>query len=227
MTLYKLPTLALISLALAAASCEAQDRRADSQSQHSPATQAGKATEEKRPVNYLPLSTRSRWEYDVTIDLPLGVQKQASAVTKVDGRVEIDGKTYFKVVMQVYGAPVNPTNVVYFRPTDKGLYQILEGEEKHGEWLFLPKELKVGQKWSASTPSSKFEFEVTDRCDLTCLGKTYKNCIALSVDMKSKFGSISQKQWLAPGVGLVKQFDDHTLFDSTAELKKYVGESKR
>src|SRR3569623_995010 len=147
MMLHKLTTLALVSLALAAASCEAQQRQADSQPRRPPSTQGGKAAEEQPPVNYLPLSTRSRWEYDVTIDLPLSMQKQASAVTKVDGRVEIDGKTYYKVVMQVYDAPVNPTNVVYFRPTDKGIYQILEGEEKHGEWLFLPKELKVGLLW--------------------------------------------------------------------------------
>src|SRR6185437_444726 len=172
--------------------------------------------------DYMPLSLGDRWEYDVTIELPLLAAKQASATTKVEGLYEIDGKKYYKVVMQVSGAPVNPKSVVYCRPTAKGVFQILEGEEKESEWLYLPRELKVGQKWTAATSGSKFTFEVTGRGDVDCLGKTYKNCFQITVDMQSKFGSIKQEQWLAPGIGLVKQVDHHSLFDSTAVLRKFV-----
>ena len=175
-------------------------------------------------ADYLPLSARSSWEYDVTIDLPLGVSRQASAVTEVAGLVEIDGKTYYKVVMQVFGAPVEVKHVAFYRPSERGVFQMLEGEEEHGEWLYLPPRLKVGQKWSAETGKSTFHFEVVDRRDLDCLGKTYQDCLQIAIEMKSKFGSIKQEQWLAPGVGPVKQIDHHALFDSTSLLKKYVAD---
>lgn len=217
--------IATIWLTVAVGCAQAEDARAPAQPRRLPSTQPHRAGKEPAAANYLPLTRRSRWEYEVLIDLPLGAQKLASAVTRVDGEVEIGGKTYYKVVMQVHGAPVNPTHVVYFRLSDRGVFQILEGEEKSGEWLYLPKQLSVGQKWSATTPSSKFDFEVADRRDLTCLGKTYKDCVEIKVEMRGKFGSITQRQWLAPGVGLVKQIDDHALFESTAELKKFVRET--
>jgi hypothetical protein len=172
---------------------------------------------------YMPLAADSRWEFDVTIELPLGAMQKAGAVTEVTGLAEIDGKTYYKAVMQVSGAPVNPKHVAYFRPSTQGLYQILEGEEEHGEWLYLPAKLEVGKKWSADTGKSTFNFEVIGRGDVDCQGKTYRDCLQLVIDMRSKFGSIKQELWLAPGVGPVKQVDHHTLFDSTAVLKKRVG----
>lgn len=175
-------------------------------------------------ADYLPLAAPSRWEYDVTIDLPLGVSQQASAVTEVEGLVEIGDKRYYKVVMQVFGAPVEVKHVAFYRPSERGMFQMLEGEEEHGEWLYLPPRLKVGQKWSAETGKSTFHFEVVDRRDLDCLGKIYQDCLQIAIEMKSKFGSIKQEQWLAPGVGPVKQIDHHALFDSTSLLKKYVAD---
>lgn len=211
-------------LAIAAARVEVGF--ADEPPRRLPTTQTQREARRPRTPNYLPLSDGARWEYEVVIDLPLGAQKLASAVTRVDGSVEIGGKTYFKVVMQVHGAPFNPSHVAYYRPTDRGVFQILEGEEEQGERLYLPSELKIGQKWNIVTPSSKFDFEVVGRCDLTCLGKRYKDCVEIKVEMRGKFGSITQQQWLAPGVGLVKQVDDHTLFDSTTELKKFIRETR-
>jgi hypothetical protein len=126
--------------------------------------------------------------------------------------------------MQVSGAPVNPKHVAYFRPSSQGIYQILEGEEEHGEWLYLPAKLEVGRKWSADTGKSTFNFEIVGRGDVDCLGTTYRDCVQLAIDMRSKFGSIKQELWLAPGIGPVKQVDHHTLFDSTAVLKKRGGE---
>ncbi|HUY92926.1 MAG TPA: hypothetical protein VMV10_29620 [Pirellulales bacterium] len=196
-----------------------QEGRAPPPGENDPAP---RQPEEERPADYLPLSADSRWIYDVTIDLPVVGSQKASAVTKVEGSVEIDGKTYYKVVMQVSGAPVNPKHVAYFRPTAQGVFQILEGEEEHGEWLYLPRRLEIGQKWSAETGESKFEFEVAGRRDVDCLGKTYENCVQIVVEMHGKFGSMKQEQWLAPGVGPVKQVDHHTLFDSTAVLKNRV-----
>ncbi|HVX62502.1 MAG TPA: hypothetical protein VHC19_17930, partial [Pirellulales bacterium] len=199
---------------------------ADDPPRRLPPLQATREEKQSRAPSYMPLSDGARWEYEVVIDLPLGAQKLASAVTRVDGQVEIAGKRYFKVIMQVHGAPVNPTQVSYYRPTDHGVFQILEGEEKQGEWLYLPKELKTGQSWNVVTPGSKFDFEVVGRNDLTCLGKSYQDCVEIKVEMRGKFGSITQRQWLAPGVGLVKQVDDHTLFDSTTELKKFIRETR-
>lgn len=221
--------LALTALGLAAGGCNApaatQEAPAPKSSvaaaQRKPAdAPAGRQPNEVRPADYLPLSTESRWEYDVTIDLPVVGSQKASAVTKVDGKVEIDGKTYYKVVTKVAGAPVELEHAAYFRPTAEGVYQILEGEEEHGEWLYLPRRLEIGKKWSAETGKSKFEFEVADRRDMDCLGKTYENCVQILIEMHSKFGSMKQEQWLAPGVGPVKQVDHHALFDSTSVLKE-------
>lgn len=208
------------------ASAASEDR--DPPPQDSPRTDAPREQDsqpaaENDAARYMPLSADSRWEYDVTIQLPLGVSQQASAATEVLGMAEIEGKTYYKAAMQVSGAPVNPKHVAYFRPSSQGIYQILEGEEEHGEWLYLPAKLEVGRKWSADTGKSTFTFEVFGRGDVDCLGTTYEDCLQLVIDMRSKFGSIKQELWLAPGVGPVKQVDHHALFDSTAVLKKHVG----
>ena len=228
--------LGAATLCLAAGACNAPRATPDSPAQASvaqhnesqpaddpdPQQPAAEQAGEALPADYLPLAIGSRWEYDVTIELPLVGSQQASAVTQVEGPVEIGGKTYCKVVTEISGAPVNPRHVAFYRPGAEGAYQILEGEEEHGEWLYLPRRLEVGQKWTAQTGPSKFSFEVADRRDVDCLGKTYENCVLILIEMQSKFGSMKQEQWLAPGVGPVKQVDHHALFDSTAVLKKYV-----
>lgn len=228
--------LSIAALAIAAG-CNAPADSKPSAPQRSPAVSENREPVRPQPARekipprtaendaalYMPLSPDSRWEYDVTIELPLGAVQKASAATEVIGLAEIEGKTYYKAVMQVSGAPVNPKHVAYFRPSSQGIYQILEGEEEHGEWLYLPAKLEVGRKWSADTGKSTFNFEVVGRGDVDCLGKSYQDCLQLVIDMRSKFGSIKQELWLAPGIGPVKQVDHHTLFDSTAVLKKRGG----
>lgn len=228
--------LGAATLALAAGACNAPRATPDSPTRESLATQneqqpadeahpqppAAEQPGVEQPADYLPLAIGSRWEYEVTLELPIVGSQQASAVTQVEGQLEIGGKTYYKVVTEISGAPVNPKHVAFYRPAAEGVYQILEGEEEHGEWLYLPRRLEVGQKWTAETGPSKFRFEVADRRDVDCLGKTYENCLLILIEMQSKFGLMKQEQWLALGVGPVKQVDHHALFDSTAMLKKHV-----
>lgn len=228
--------LGAATLGWAAGACNAQRATPDASARQSPVASVQQNStdapepqqaeqvppDEKQAADYLPLAADSRWEYDVTIELPVVGSQQAGAVTKVEGQVDIGGKTYYKVVTEISGAPVNPKHVAFYRPAAEGVYQILEGEKEYGEWLYLPRRLAVGQKWNAETGPSKFNFAVAERRDLDCLGKTYENCLLILIEMQSKFGSMKQEQWLAPGVGPVKQVDHHALFESTAVLKKHI-----
>ncbi|HEV3022099.1 MAG TPA: hypothetical protein VGX76_06515 [Pirellulales bacterium] len=173
---------------------------------------------DEAPADYLPLSLTSRWEYDVEYQAPLADPRQATAVTRVEGQRTIAGKQYFKVVLQV-SIPLVPTSVTYYCKTAAGVFQILDGEEDAGEWLYLPAELEAGKRWTATAGSKHLEFEVLGHEDVSCGDTVYPDCIHLAVKIKSSLGTNQQEQWLAAGVGIVKQSDQTLLFKSVSTLR--------
>lgn len=173
--------------------------------------------------DYLPLEVGRVMRYEVSWSPPVGETRSATAVGEVPAKVEIAGKTYYKQVTKISGIPFSPTTVVYYRPTPQGVYQILEGEEDRPEWLYLPRAIEVGDTWSASTSHGELEFTAVGKEDVDTPSGDYRGCWRLSLVIKSPLGTVTEEQWLAPGVGFVKQVDRNPLFTSTTLLSKISG----
>lgn len=171
-------------------------------------------------VDYLPLEVGRTMVYDVTWSLPGLNPGQATATGSMVGRVEVDGKSYFQQTTTVSGLPYNLTKTALFRRTPQGIFQIWEGEEDSEEWLYLPADVKPGDEWTSTSPSGDYEFRAEGLEDVETPSGTYRDCLKLSLTIKATLSGGSDEQWLAPGVGVVKQVDRNRFFTSTTLLKE-------
>lgn len=173
--------------------------------------------------DYLPLVVGRVMHYDISWIPPVGEVRSATATADVQAQVEIAGKTYFKQVTKISGIPFSPTTVIYFRSAPEGVFQVFEGDESKPEWPYLPAEIKIGDRWSATTVQGDVEFTAKGIEDVETPSGTYRDCLKLSLVIKTALGKATEDQWLAPGVGSVKQVDRNALFFSTTLLKEVTG----
>jgi hypothetical protein len=168
---------------------------------------------------YLPLEAGREMRYLVTVTPPLGTPRKANATNKTEEAV-LNGKTYFKTTTTITGVPFIPDQAIYYRGTPEGVYQILAGDEESPEWLYLPAKIKIGDRWGAETPSGTFTFSAVGFEDVETPAGKYSNCLKLRVTMKKTLVTNTQEQWLAPGVGPVKQSDSNPVFSSATILEE-------
>ena len=169
-------------------------------------------------TEYLALEPGREVRYRVTVTPPLGKPRSATATNKVAGPTTLSGKTYYKVTTTIEGVPFFPDTLMYYRSSPQGIYQVLEGDEKSPEWLYLPAKIKIGDRWGAKRPSGDYEFTAVAVEDVETPNRKYVGCLKLSVTMKTRLATNKQEQWLAPGVGSVKQTDSNIFFSSTTLL---------
>lgn len=173
--------------------------------------------------DYLPLAAGRVMHYDVSWTPPVGAAKSATATADVQGKVEIAGKSYFKQITRISGIPFSPTTVLYFRRAQDGVYQIFEGDESKPEWLYLPANIHIGDRWNATTAQGDVEFTAAGIENVETPSGAYRDCLKLSLVIKTPLGKATEDQWLAPGVGSVKQVDQNPLFSSTTMLMETSG----
>ena len=171
-------------------------------------------------TRYLPLELGREMRYQVTVTPPLGKARKATATNKAAEQTVLNGKTYFKVTTTITGVPFIPDQLIYYRSAPEGIYQVLEGDEKSPEWLYLPAKIKIGDQWGAKTPSGDFQFTAAGIEDVETPAGKYPRCLKLSVVMKKTIVTNTQTQWLAPGVGSVKQADSNAFFSSATALEE-------
>jgi hypothetical protein len=171
-------------------------------------------------TRYLVLDLGREMRYQVTVSPPVGKSRQAMATNKVAERSVLKGKTYSKVTTTITGVPFVPDTLIYYRPAPEGVYQVLEGDEKSPEWLYLPAKIKIGDRWGAETPSGNFQFTAVALEDVETPSGKYPQCLKLKVTMKKTLVTNTQEQWLAPGVGVVKQSDSNAFFASATILEE-------
>jgi hypothetical protein len=171
-------------------------------------------------TQYMPLELGREMRYHVTVTPPLGKARKATATNKASEQVVLQGKTYFKVTTTITGVPFMPDTFIYYRKAPDGVYQILEGDEKSPEWLYLPAKIKIGDRWGAETPSGDYQFTAEKLEDVETPTGKYANCLKLKVTMKKTLVTNTQEQWLAPGIGVVKQSDSNVFFSSSTILEE-------
>ncbi|HET6878930.1 MAG TPA: hypothetical protein VFI31_02170 [Pirellulales bacterium] len=169
-------------------------------------------------TKYQPLAVGREMKYEVTVTPPVGRARKATATNETPEQTVLNGKTYFKVTTTITGVPFIPDQTVYYRVAPEGVFQVLGGDEESPEWLYLPAKIKVGDEWGAETPSGKFRFQAVGFEDVETPSGKYRHCLKLKVTMKKTLLTNTEEQWLAPGVGSVKQADSNPIFSSATVL---------
>lgn len=169
-------------------------------------------------TKYLPLRVGREMRYQVTVTPPVGQPRKATATNRTPEQTDLNGKTYFKVTTTITGVPFIPDQLIYYRPAAEGVYQVLGGDEDSPEWLYLPAKIKIGDRWGADTPSGKFRFAAVGVEDVVTPKGKYQKCLKLQVTMKKTLVTNTQYQWLAAGIGVVKQSDTNAVFSSATLL---------
>lgn len=169
-------------------------------------------------TKYMPLKVGREMRYQVTVTPPLGQPRKATATNRTPEQTDLNGKTYYKVTTTITGVPFIPDQLIYYRSAPEGVYQVLGGDEESPEWLYLPAKIKIGDQWGADTPSGKFRFTAVGMEDVVTPNGKYSKCLKLQVTMKKTLVTNSQQQWLAAGIGVVKQSDSNAVFSSATVL---------
>lgn len=170
--------------------------------------------------DYLPLKSGKVMWYQVRWSPPLGESRSASATSTLSGDVNLAGKDYFKQITKISGIPFSPATTVYYRSAPEGVYQLLEGDEERPEWLYLPRTITIGDTWRATTSQGELEFEAAGIEDVETPSGDYHDCLKLLLTINGTLAKATEEQWLAPGVGFVKQVDRNPLFSSTTLLEE-------
>jgi hypothetical protein len=171
-------------------------------------------------TKYLPLQLGREMRYQVTVKPPLGSARQATATNRMPEKADLNGKTYYKVTTSITGVPFIPDQLLYYRKAPEGVFQVLGGDEESPEWLYLPAKIKIGDRWGADTPSGSFRFTAVGVEDVVTPKGKYPNCLKLQVTIKKTLITNTQQQWLAAGVGQVKQTDSNIGFSSVSILEE-------
>lgn len=189
----------------------------------------GSAQGANAPADYFPLAVGRRWLYDVSYTVPLQGTTKTTAVIEIESSREINGNRFYKVVSTVKNTSLIPTNVDYLRRKADGVYRAIGKNEAEGEILFLPARLEPGTKWTMEIPTGGLFGKVTSHSKVAgqeavqCKDVTYQNCVKITSEAKTglgRVGTVNQDQWLAPGVGLVKQSQRSSLWSMEMVLRK-------
>lgn len=153
--------------------------------------------------DYFPLADNSRWTYTGIYKYADGRQVPMRANARVEGRIIIRGKEYFKYVISpefvgVPNAPKLPENVRYYRVGADGVF-LLPGRNPDGpELLELSLPVRPGIRWLNGDAEAVAESAGTMKAG----GREYADC--LKVSYRSSDGSVGTEYYLAPGVGVIR-----------------------
>jgi len=175
---------------------------------------------------YFPLTVGNRWDYRATYRLVSGNTLNATATMTVEAVEAIQGKEYFRTVSKVTGVLSNPTTTKYYRRDPKGIFEV---SKKHAadEFLLLPMPVQHGMKWATELPNELFFGKVTSHQKATlgwkvpCETETYTNCVKISSTVETRLGKVQHDQWLAPGIGIVRQAQRCKLWTMDSVLTKF------
>ncbi|MFV1967925.1 MAG: hypothetical protein ACC628_21035 [Pirellulaceae bacterium] len=190
------------------------------------ATEGGSHFQADEP-DFFPLAVGNRWDYRATYRLVSGNTLHAKASLTVEGVESIQGKEYFKTVSKVTGVLSDPTTTKYYRRGPEGVF---EASKKRGakETILLPAPVQNGGKWTTELPNELFFGKVISHQEsstgwkVPCDGETYTNCVKISSTVETRLGTVQHDQWLAPGIGIVRQSQRCKLWTMDSFLTKFV-----
>jgi hypothetical protein len=153
--------------------------------------------------DYFPLTEGSTWTYTGTFTYGTGRSAALRAVARVEGKIIIHSREYFKYVItpEWVGAPKLPKlpeRVRYYRVTKEGIFLLPAGNVEGPELLELALPIRPGMRWLDGDVEVRAESTGTIRAG----DREYTNC--LKVSYGGADGSIVTQYYLAPSVGIVR-----------------------
>lgn len=176
--------------------------------------------------DYFPLAVGHHWDYRATYRLVTGNTIEATASLTIEGMETIAGQDYYKAVIRTSGVLGDPVTTKYYRRTATAIVEA--GSEKAaGEITLLPLPLGDGAKWTTVLPDELFFGKVTAHQEATIgwkvpvEGEAFRNCVRIASTVETRLGSMKHDQWLAPGVGIVRQKQTCTLWSMESVLTEF------
>lgn len=168
--------------------------------------------------DYFPLAEGSTWTYTGTFSYGKDRTAALRAVARVEGRIIIRGKEYFKYVItpEWVGSPNLPKlseRVRYYRVAKEGIYLLPASNVEGPELLELSLPLRSDLRWLDGNVEVKAESAGTIKVG----EQEYADC--LKVSYGGTGGPMATQYYLAPGVGIVRaSFADQGEPKSVMEL---------
>lgn len=153
--------------------------------------------------DYFPLSEGSRWAYTGTFRYGDNRAVAVRAIARVEGKIVIRGKSYFKYIMtpEWVGAPNLPKlseRVRYYRVTKEGVFLLPASNVEGQELLELALPVRPGLRWLDGDVDVRAESAGI----ISVGGHEYADC--LKVSYGGDGGPMVTQYYLAPGVGIVR-----------------------
>jgi hypothetical protein len=188
---------------------------------------AGDAPQEAvEQPDYFPLAVGHRWDYRATYRMATGNTVNATASLTIEGLEIIAGQEYYKAVIRTSGVLGDPVTTKYYRRTATAIVEA-GGTKAAGDITLLPVPLRNGDKWTTVLPDELFFGKVTSRQEATVGWKvpvenqTFPNCAKIASTVETRLGSMKHDQWLAPGVGIVRQKQTCPLWSMESVLTEF------
>ena len=154
--------------------------------------------------DYFPMDQASKWEYTEYITTAYRTN-QSTSVHHIEGREEVNGTIYDRLVDESDAAETLEPNVVYFRKTKDGIFLIDDADDDRNEYLYLPFPLDVGDRWTTKTVQGEVTYRVEACEDVALASVTYEDCLKVAFDGTQGSIPFSGYVYYAKGVGLVRQ----------------------
>jgi len=153
-------------------------------------------------ADYAPLDQGDEWVYDAVIVSPDGQKFNATGRSKIEGKVERNGKTYHSLKFSIEDGPFPFEKTKWLRKDEKGGYSLDPMDPDAPEQIEIIYPLKIGQTWEASAYHYRLKTEVIGLEKVVIGEKTYEKCYAFRTTATN--GGFVEDSWLAPDVGMIK-----------------------
>ena len=155
--------------------------------------------------SYFPLpQDGAHWEYKLDFMTSLGVQS-GKLLVRVDGTKTIGDQKYFKYVAVVSGIPGVEPQVSFYRRSSVGIFTVDGKYQDRPEYLEVPFPVEVGNTWTVNGPEKRTEYHVKAIDTLELYDKKYDECLMIFYTSAQGLTRIQGTQYLAKGIGLVKE----------------------
>lgn len=154
--------------------------------------------------DYFPLGKGAKWDYSMTYMVALGGTGQARATSRVTGTIEVNGKTYYRVVTIYQGLPGASQDTVLYRRDDDGIYAIDESDSSRTEYLAMTSKLLPGTTWQIATPNRTLTSRIEGFETVDVRKETFHDCLRVSYKGSVSGHDTEGEDYYAKGVGAVK-----------------------
>jgi hypothetical protein len=140
-----------------------------------------------------------RLEYALMSSGQLSGVGRGRLVFRVDGQKVINGKTYFKEVVEISGIPGASSVTQYRRWDPQGIHTIEGSDETLTEYLETPFPVNVGDSWTAKRPKGEVQYHADKIEPVQLPDRRLVRCLKLSYQDRAGTGC----SYYAPGIGQV------------------------